>query len=184
MNINQGNFWDNPSSKYVLLAMVIVLSVIIGIMGTVFYNQKASNQNGVVSLESQSSVKKAGSQSQEQQDQSNFISNEFSSFNATVKNIDGNKITLTNLPPSPVGNNTAGEIIVTISEKTEITKVKAEGDQQNVEMSQMPAIPAKISDIKENYSLYVELSKPVDLGGETKTVEAKKIRINGGPGFE
>ena len=162
--------------EYALLVLVVLLSIIIGIVGSMLYYQK-----------SQIKTINPGTIVQNQHQPLQSAAEVYNSLVASVKSRNGNKITLTDLPAfTPVGGDNR-QLILFVSDKTVITKIKIDQNPSNlssIDISKLPEIPATLEDIKEKYSLYVELNESVDLGGETKTVEAKKIRINGGPGFE
>ena len=170
-------------SKNILLIVIIILCVIVGIlMASIYFLKKEINQP-------QTSVNPAiyslqGANSKSQNFQPSNVQNKFLSFSATVKNINGNTVTLTNLPNSTGNKRVNGELNVTISGSTKITKVESNGNQASTDMSQAPAVPATLSDIKKDYQVFVELSEPADLSANNIIVDAKSIRITGGPDFK
>jgi|WetSurMetagenome_2_1015567.scaffolds.fasta_scaffold52335_3 hypothetical protein len=110
--------------------------------------------------------------------------NKFLSFNASVKEVQGNNIVLANLPNFTNPENNDVELTIVVSDKTQIVAMKAGPLPTSFETEgTVSEKPASLTDVKQGSQLFVELSQPVELNGGVKTVEAKKIRIDGGPGF-
>jgi hypothetical protein len=183
MGKSQIKFDNSGFSKHVLLVLVIVLAIAVGIMGTVLYLQKTAKFVDTAGFANQS-LSSMTKQQVDQQVQATANSNEFLSFSGAVKSVNGNIITLANLPNFSDPKNTERELAVNVSERTQIVKFNIDQKQSLADISKAAESPAQLSEIKTNSQLLVELFQAVDFSGSTKNIEAKKISIEFSPGFE
>ncbi len=174
---------SNPIfSRLLLFAAIIILALVVGILATMLFYQKKETSNSAKQL--QPNIPSISGQNPEQtQNQSQVGQENFLGFNAIVKNKEGNKITLTDLPNFLNKKDAKRELVVVVSKRTELTKYIMP-EQSTAITGEPPEGSASIEDIKEKYFIDVELFEAVDLENPPAEVEAKKIRIEGGPGYQ